>query len=301
MSAFRLEVFEDARAFLDSTAPLLSKDEAGGSMITLPAGRMASGASPVNPGDEGLYMAAVFDGENLALAALHGSWGGVLLAGASTRAASLVADDIFGRGRRPPSVVGPEAPSRTFADAWRGSSGTVPTPRFRLRHMALYGKPIAIVAPGAMRRAGDDELEALVAWQVAFIAGSGVPDDPARVRRMLTQRLERGGLRVWDHAGLASYAGFGEHEDVARIAPVFTPPERRRRGYASALVAALSSELLASGKRALFLTTDLANPTSNAIYERIGFKPVVDHVHIDLRDPRDLHAAAEAAAEPTRE
>jgi predicted GNAT family acetyltransferase len=104
---------------------------------------------------------------------------------------------------------------------------------------------------------------------------------------MLRLRLERGGLRVWDDGGMASYAGFSEHDDIGRIAPVYTPPERRRHGYASALVAALSAELLANGKRALFLTTDLANPTSNGIYERIGFRPAVDHVHIDLRDPRD--------------
>jgi predicted GNAT family acetyltransferase len=285
MSALRLEVFEEPCAFLDAAMPLLSRDEAGGSMIVVPAGRIASGASPLNPADEAPYMAAVFERGEPLMVALHMAWGGVLLAGDSTRAAALVAEDMGRRGRHPPSVVGAEAPGRAFADAWRENTGIEPTLRFRLRHMALHGAPAPIVAPGTMRRATEDEFDTLVAWQVAFIAESGVPDDPERVRRLLRMRQDRGGLRVWDDGGMASYAGFGEHDDIGRIAPVYTPPERRRRGYASALVAALSAELLASGKRALFLTTDLANPTSNGIYERIGFRSAADHVHIDLRDP----------------
>jgi hypothetical protein len=55
---------------------------------------------------------------------------------------------------------------------------------------------------------------------------------------------------------------------------VYTPREHRRRGYATALVAEQSSWLLQSGHRACFLFTDLANPTSNAIYERIGYRRV---------------------------
>ena len=57
---------------------------------------------------------------------------------------------------------------------------------------------------------------------------------------------------------------------------MYTPPERRRRGYASALVAALSQEQLDAGKEFCFLYTDLANPTSNKIYQDIGYEPVAD-------------------------
>jgi predicted GNAT family acetyltransferase len=55
---------------------------------------------------------------------------------------------------------------------------------------------------------------------------------------------------------------------------VYTPPELRRRGYASALVAALSRRLLDEGRRFCFLYTDLANPTSNHIYREIGYEEV---------------------------
>jgi uncharacterized protein len=57
---------------------------------------------------------------------------------------------------------------------------------------------------------------------------------------------------------------------------VYTPPELRGRGYASACVAALTQQLLDSGRRFVFLFTDLANPTSNSIYQTVGYRPVSD-------------------------
>ena len=61
-----------------------------------------------------------------------------------------------------------------------------------------------------------------------------------------------------------------------RIGAVYTPPEHRRRGYATATVASLSRAMLDRGRRACYLFTDLANPTSNHIYAEIGYEPVCD-------------------------
>ena len=63
---------------------------------------------------------------------------------------------------------------------------------------------------------------------------------------------------------------------------MYTPPQLRKRGYATALVAALSRELIDAGRRRLFLTTDVANPTSNAIYARIGYRALSDFYHFDF-------------------
>jgi hypothetical protein len=61
-----------------------------------------------------------------------------------------------------------------------------------------------------------------------------------------------------------------------RVGPVYTPPAERRRGYAGALVAALSQRLLDEGREFCFLFTDLANPTSNHVYQEIGYEPVCE-------------------------
>jgi hypothetical protein len=61
-----------------------------------------------------------------------------------------------------------------------------------------------------------------------------------------------------------------------RLGPVYTPPERRRQGYATSLVAGVSARLLEGGFRRCYLLTDLANPTSNAIYRRVGYEQVCE-------------------------
>ena len=63
---------------------------------------------------------------------------------------------------------------------------------------------------------------------------------------------------------------------VARVAPVYTPPEARRRGYGAAITAACTADALQRDAEHVVLFTDLANPTSNSIYQRIGFRPVAD-------------------------
>ena len=68
----------------------------------------------------------------------------------------------------------------------------------------------------------------------------------------------------------------GPTPNGVRVTLVYTPPAVRGHGYASSCVAALSALLLASGRKYCFLFTDLANPTSNSIYTKIGYRPVCD-------------------------
>src|SRR3954464_11849290 len=85
------------------------------------------------------------------------------------------------------------------------------------------------------------------------------------------------GLLLWEDGQVATLGGFGGlTPNGIRIGPIYTPPDLRRRGYASALTAELTQMLLGRGRRFCFLYTDLANPTSNSIYHRIGYEPVSD-------------------------
>ena len=100
-------------------------------------------------------------------------------------------------------------------------------------------------------------------------------------------RIEQSRVWLWEdpvgtpvHLTQATPPSFG----VVRIGPVYTPDEHRGQGYATAMVAALSRELAAAGVR-VCLFTDQANPTSNAIYQRIGYVPVIDMVNL-LVEPR---------------
>lgn len=132
-------------------------------------------------------------------------------------------------------------------------------------------------AHGSLRRADDGDRGLLEPWLRDF-GSEALPDelhDDEQIRRLIDQRLhaEPGGFFIWSDGGEpVSLAGAGSRTpNGIRIGPVYTPPQLRGRGYATSLVAELSQLLLDRGLRFCFLYTNLANPTANAIYERIGY------------------------------
>ncbi|HEV2458612.1 MAG TPA: GNAT family N-acetyltransferase [Ktedonobacterales bacterium] len=178
-------------------------------------------------------------------------------------------------------IHGPAALSWAFAEQWHGTTGQDFHPFQRERIYQLETViPVAGV-PGSTRRATPDDRGVIERWLAAFndeaLPASAPRDDPAEwVSRLFTTPSRAAYLWV-DNGAPVSLAGYGNPTpNGMRIGPVYTPPERRGRGYASACVAAMSQLLLDAGRRFCFLFTDLANPTSNAIYQRIGYRPVCD-------------------------
>ena len=280
MAAMHLTVHENAAGFLFAAGAFLKTSEAENNIVSVSAARMISGPTR---DDADTYLASVEDEGRIVAAALHGSAGGVLLTAAPAPALTLLAADMAERGRALKSMIGPLAACETFAREWIGRTGQRHELRFHLRHYELNRPPSLPRARGHMRLPRQDEHDLLLGWQLAFIEEVRLSDDPARVQRIFARRLEQGMVRVWDDDGIVALAGYGDGgTDVARVAPVFTPPEHRRRNYASALVGELSRELFEQGKRAVFLTTDVANPISNSIYLKIGYLPAADHYHFDF-------------------
>ena len=104
----------------------------------------------------------------------------------------------------------------------------------------------------------------------------------------MNERLGYGGITVWQ-VGAVPVSMAGRTRTVAgmvRVAPVYTPPELRGRGYAGAATAAVSQAALDAGVREVVLYTDLANPTSNALYQRLGYRPVEDRVVFSFEPAR---------------
>jgi predicted GNAT family acetyltransferase len=139
-------------------------------------------------------------------------------------------------------------------------------------------------ASGGARLATPDEAELIVRMVETFLdeAADQITRDPVGTRRSIESRLgsapDEGGFWIWEDAGeVVCISGHGGRTpNGIRIGPVYTPPERRGRGYATSLVAEQSAWLLEHGHRFCFLYTDLANPTSNGIYRRIGYRQVCD-------------------------
>lgn len=200
-------------------------------------------------------------------------------------AAAAFAADLASEWPALQGVVGAPAACDAFARTWREATGRGAVERVRLRQHTLTAVADVPAVNGALFISDEADIEWLLEAYLAFITEVGIPDSQERARARMPARIVRGDFRIWMDDGPVAFAGFNDAApEFARIAPVYTFPGHRGRGYATALVAALSRELLAAGKRRLFLTTDIANPTSNAIYARIGFVPETDEVHLDFID-----------------
>ncbi len=190
-------------------------------------------------------------------------------------------DDVAGMYDALPGLLGPEPEAAGIARLWCELRGVVAQERMRERIYQLEQvRPPEPAPAGHARPATSSDLDLLVEWVAAFTVEARVPARDARA--LLSEYVAGERIMLWDDGGVRSMAGApGETPNGARIGYVYTPPAWRGRGYASGCVAALSQRELAAGRRFCFLYTDLPNPTSNAIYQRIGYEPVCDVV--DLR------------------
>lgn len=196
---------------------------------------------------------------------------------------SLVAG-VRGQDPNVPGVMGIRPTIEWFLREWEQQGGGVAHPGMAQGVFALE-RVLPIPRPaGKARPAGAEDRDLLIEWFGAFAREAlRVSDrDLDHFTRMVDQRLgsdpASAGFWVWEvERAVRSMSSHGSPTpNGIRIGPVFTPPEYRGRGYATALVAEQSTRLLESGRTFCFLYTDLANPTSNAIYRRIGYRQLAD-------------------------
>ena len=177
-----------------------------------------------------------------------------------------------------PGVLGPSDQAGSFAQHWCAEAGRTPILALRERIFRLTAvRPPARPPTGRLRVAGPEDRDLVIAWFRAFALEALPPGTPHGPVELIDRRIALGGVFLWVDPDPVSLAVVGSRTpNGARVGPVYTPPEWRARGYASACVAGASQAQLDAGRRFCFLFTDLANPTSNHIYQEIGYEPVRD-------------------------
>ncbi|MDX8056781.1 GNAT family N-acetyltransferase [Lentzea sp. BCCO 10_0798] len=173
-----------------------------------------------------------------------------------------------------PGVTGPRERSEAFATATgKNYTESLSTRQYRLTTLA----PPSV--GGTSRMATEDDVELLGGWRAAFLR-EAVPEAPATptTEAMRTSlRLGQGhALWVIDGAPVAWAVASRPQAGMTRIGPVYTPPEHRRHGYGAAVSAVATRWALDQGATDVLLFADLTNPTSNSIYQRIGYEPLDD-------------------------
>lgn len=264
-----------ARQFLDATAAYRSADPVrtnllGSIPISVLAGRRY----------EGEHWFTVQDRQGVVGAALRTAPFPLVVGPMPTPAAHALGDHLRSRRQALPGINGPAEVVHAVAD--RLGHPLVVRMRDVLRVLDDLVQPAE--PTGGWRRAENGDLGLVTAWQERFLVEVGlplhVPDEPTM--RMWLERLwlwEAGGTPVAmaGHANVVTTPG----GSVGRLGPVYTVPEARGHGFGSALTAVVSRVLLAQGATVM-LYADAENPTSNGVYERLGFRAVDEHIEADL-------------------
>jgi predicted GNAT family acetyltransferase len=179
-----------------------------------------------------------------------------------------------------PGVVGPDDTSLWFARRASELGLGFEEPIRQCIH-SLAKPPKYPGAPGCGRRATLDDAGVLADWLAAFIR-EVMPHDTVPPRENLEALASEGRHFLWivDDKPVSMAAIARRMRNAAAIAPVYTPPEHRGRGYAGSVTAAVVEQIFAAGKSMACLYTDLSNPFSNRCYAKIGFVPVCSSLHI---------------------
>ncbi len=265
----------DPDSFLATVGALLERREAENNMLwgildLIRTQRESLAGAP-------LMLSVSRGGEATAAALCTPPWGPAITAAGGAECRALVE---FLHKERPdiPTVIGPRPSVDAFAQAWavrsgRGSCLLHAMRNFRLEKVIVEGDTLT---RGQMCQADDTHRALVEEWIALFHIDAGVPlreSAAVQARRLLAGR----NVFLWiDGEPVAMVGRVGRTPQGVRIAYVYTRSDRRGRGYATALVASFTQQLLAEGARFGFLFTDADNPTSNAIYERIGYRFVGD-------------------------
>lgn len=276
--AVRVVRFDDPEVFARRAEPFLMAREAEHNLLLGLLGAIREGDERYSDP----YMALVVEGDRVVAVALRTSihHNALLSCVERPEAVEVVAGDLAEVYATLTGVMADKGSARRFSEAWREISGQGSRLHMRQRIHRARTAWVPEDVPGRMRPASASDRELLVGWMAAFTREVGEDGDleeaAAAVDRWLASPSGR--LFVWEDDGaVVSLAGSGgPTPNGMRIGPVYTPPEIRGRGYATALVGAVTKRRLDEGRRFCFLFTDLANPTSNAIYARIGYEPVLD-------------------------
>jgi hypothetical protein len=275
-SGLRVERFATAPAFLGAAGAFLGEREAEHNLIFgICSNLTADPGFPAAPP----YLAAVRSGDRVVAAAIMTPpWNLVLSCTDDDKAVPALAADLDAAGISVPGTVGPIEPAHAFADIWSRAHGlssqlAVAERIYRLERVV----PPAGVS-GHARIATEADRDLLIEWVGDFM--DEALDRAREDAEELVDRSFRTAARTWylweDGEPVSVAASGGPTPNGIRIGPVYTPPDRRRHGYGSAVTAATSQAELDKGRKFILLFTDLSNPTSNKIYQQIGYEPVID-------------------------
>jgi uncharacterized protein len=280
----RLTTYPTAAAFREAVGPTLAEHEAEHHLVLGVAEAAAAGRAP----NAELFAASVDDADGLALAALMTRERPLLLASDREDIASASVplwDALCVERLQPRHVIGAAGQIEGAVREWAKAGGREAKVAMRQRAYKLTSVDPPLPTSGSLRIATLADLELVAEWISEFEAEALAAVAPQSTKASAKRRIAAGEIHLWcDPEPRTMAASARPTRRAIAVNGVYTPPRWRRHGYATACVAALSEVLLARGFEFCVLYTDLANPTSNRIYERIGYARVCESAEIVFAD-----------------
>jgi GNAT superfamily N-acetyltransferase len=274
----RLIEYAEPRLFQDAVIDHLLQSEAECCAQIGIVGRMArDGYSPVSVDElDRPILWTVQDGPNIKLVAIQTLKDKMIVTRGPAAAMEYLAEALASRRWAGSSLIGVSPSISSLVERYATLTRRPRTLIYRLRVFQLNHVVWPKIAGGEMRSCRREDREVISRFIAGFEADTGETSEEeplARADRLIADQR----VFLWvDPEPVAMAAWAGPTPNGVRVNWVYTPHELRGKGYASNLVAHLTQHLLEQGRKYCFLFTDLANPTSNSIYQKIGYRPVSD-------------------------
>lgn len=269
-----VRIFEDTASFAKEAATYLDADPFSANVIAVQVDTVLKGMRKAGPQDR--YWTVGEAGRTVGIAMCTPPQN-LFLAKMPAGAAEALARSLAAVSQRLPGVSGEVQSVSAFAEKWSELTGQQASPDVAMRMYRLAELTLPEEVEGHDRSAAEDDLDLVVGWLEAF-HDEAQPHAPKQdLKALAERRVWAGEFRLWeDKDETVSLAGFSRPAaGVSRVGPVYTPPVRRRQGYGAAVTASATVAAVDRGAKHVVLYTDLANPTSNAIYQTIGYR--ADH------------------------
>lgn len=269
----------NAQEFLKHTSSELETQEAAnslmlgicGQLINLPGYYKSAPCLKTVENEQGLVLAALMTPPHklVACACQEDIEGAV----------RMLVSDLVEESWPLPGVRGPSQIAEQIARCWVEITGGGRQLARRSKLYELHKVLIPAPAHGSLRSALMADLELVTRWWVAFSEDIGQAIGLEEVAQRAHARIDSGDIYLWEIDGhpVSMAMKIRPTRRGISVSLVYTPPELRRRGYATACVGELSRMLLASGCEYCALFADAANLTANRVYTQIGYTPISDH------------------------
>lgn len=266
--------FDDAAAFRDRVLPYLLPHEAEHNLMISIILRLANDTE--RWGEDPPVLCAVDDGSKIVGVATQTPPYKLVLSEMPVKAVGKLVAFLQQTAVALPGMMGPRDVAAAFATVWASGAGAIAHPEQQMRIYQLDAVMPPPQPSGYASMATEEDLDWLTDCWRMFFAEVEV-EEQRNIGDLAQRAIAEGRVWLWrDPLPVATVTYCGPTPHGMRISNVYTLPATRQGGYGTALTAAVSNHLLGTGRRFCYLYTNLANPISNSIYQKIGYRPVSD-------------------------